>query len=318
MNAEKDKIIPRGEYPRPQFVRDCWMSLNGEWDFSFETDSFDQKIIVPYVYQSECSGIDSNEECDVVWYRKNFTLPESMQGKRILLHFGAVDYLCRIWVNNQLLMFHEGGHIGFEIEITHVLKAGENTIVVMVEDNVRDLEMPRGKQFWKKESEGIFYTRTTGIWQSVWLEAVGKEYLDHVYITPDLDHMKVEFQYGICGAVKAQLKTRISFEGCEMASLTIDTEREEGAFSVMLDQQILRNWNFQEELVWTPENPRLFDVVFTLSVDGKVVDEVTSYFGMRKVSVENGRFLLNNRPYFQKLLLDQGYWRKALLTAPND
>lgn len=163
MQTENNKRIPRGEYPRPQFVRDCWMSLNGEWEFSFEKDSFDRKIIVPYVYQSELSGIGTNEECDVVWYRKNFTLPEAMQGKRILLHFGAVDYLCRVWVNGQLVMLHEGGHIGFEMEITQVLKEGENTIVVMAEDSVTDLEMPRGKQFWQKESASIFYTRTTGI-----------------------------------------------------------------------------------------------------------------------------------------------------------
>lgn len=318
MQKDNHETIPRGEYPRPQFVRDSWMSLNGEWDFSFETDSFDQKIIVPYVYQSKRSGICSNEECDVIWYRRSFVLPEGMQGKRILLHFGAVDYSCKVWVNDHFMMLHEGGHIGFEMEITEALKAGDNMIVVRVEDRVKDLEMPRGKQFWKKESESIFYTRSTGIWQSVWLEAVGEGYLDHVYITPDLDHMKVEFQYGIDCVMKAQLKTRISFEGCELAALTIDTERGEGSFSVMLDQQLLRNWNFQEDLVWTPENPRLFDVVFTLSVDGKVIDEVTSYFGMRKVSVENGRFLLNNRPYFQKLLLDQGYWRESLLTAPED
>lgn len=318
MQTENNNRIPRGEYPRPQFVRENWMSLNGEWEFSFETQSFDKKIIVPYVYQSVRSGIGINEECDVVWYRRKFNLPEAMKGKRILLHFGAVDYLCRVWVNGQLLMIHEGGHIGFEMEITQLLKEGENTIVVMAEDKVTDLEMPRGKQFWQKESASIFYTRTTGIWQSVWLEAVGEGYLDHVHITPDLDHMKAEFQYEIRGVARAQLKTRISFEGCEMASLTVDTEREAGSFSVMLDQQLLRNWNFQEDLAWTPENPRLFDVEFTLSVNGNVIDEVTSYFGMRKVSVENGRFLLNNRPYFQKLLLDQGYWRESLLTAPED
>ena len=144
MQTENNKRIPRGEYPRPQFVRDCWMSLNGEWEFSFEKDSFDRKIIVPYVYHSELSG-----------------MPEAMQGKRILLHFGAVDYLCRVWVNGQLVMLHEGGHIGFEMEITQVLKEGENTIVVMAEDSVTDLEMPRGKQFWQNESASIFYTRTT-------------------------------------------------------------------------------------------------------------------------------------------------------------
>lgn len=294
------------------------MSLNGEWDFSFETDEFDLKIIVPYVYQSGLSGIGQNRACDVVWYRKTFVLPKEMRGKRILLHFGAVDYLCKVWVNGQHMTTHEGGHISFETEITEVLHEGENVITVMAEDKVKDLEMPRGKQIWKEESEGIFYTRSTGIWQSVWLEAVNAAYLDHVYITPDLEHRSVQFQYEIRGAKTARLNTKICFEGCELAEMTIDTKREEGSFCAVLDQELLGKWSFQEEMVWTPENPRLFDVAYTLYVDGKVVDQTASYFGMRKVSVENGKFLLNNRPYYQKLLLDQGYWRKSLLTAPTD
>ncbi len=318
MQAENNKIIPRGEYPRPQFVRDLWMSLNGEWDFSFESSEFDLKIQVPYAYQSRLSGIGSDRICDVVWYRKNFTLPEEMSGKKILLHFGAVDYLCKVWVNGQYMTSHEGGHIGFETEITGALKEGENTVTVMAQDRMAGLEMPRGKQFWEKESAGIFYTRTTGIWQSVWLEAVEEGYLDHVYITPDFDHMKAEFQYEIKGAKRACLKTQVSFEGCELAAVTVDAEREEGSFSILLDQQILSKWNFQEDMAWSPENPRLFDVTYTLLLDGKAVDKVTSYFGMRKISVENGRLLLNNRPYYQKLLLDQGYWRDSLLTAPAD
>ncbi len=318
METEINAAVPRGEYPRPQFVRDSWMSLNGEWDFSFGTDAFDRKIIVPYAYQAQLSGIGSNEFWDLVWYRKRFVLPKEMKDKRILLHFGAVDYQCQVWVNGQHMMSHEGGHISFEMEITKVLQEEENVIMVMVQDRIEDLEMPRGKQFWKEESAGIFYTRTTGIWQSVWLEAVGKGYLDHVYITPDLDQKSVKFQYEIRGAKRAQLKTQITFDGHEMGAVTIDTEREEGSFSILLDQQLLSNWNFQEEMAWTPENPRLFDVVYTLTVDGEVTDQVASYFGMRKISVENGRFLLNNRPCYQKLLLDQGYWRTSLLTAPTD
>lgn len=318
MGTEINTAVPRGEYPRPQFVRDSWMCLNGEWDFSFGTDKFDRKIIVPYAYQSGLSGIGSNDTWDLVWYRKKFVLPKEMKNKRILLHFGAVDYQCQVWVNGQHMMTHEGGHISFEMEITDVLREEENVITVMVQDRIEDLEMPRGKQFWKEESAGIFYTRTTGIWQSVWLEAVGKGYLDHVYITPDLDQKSVKFQYEIRGAKRAQLKTQITFDGREMGAVTIDTEREEGSFSMMLDQQLLSNWNFQEEMAWTPENPRLFDVVYTLTIDGEMTDRITSYFGMRKISVENGLFLLNNSPYYQKLLLDQGYWRDSLLTAPTD
>lgn len=310
--------IPRSEYPRPQFVRESWMSLNGEWKFSFETDSFDQTIVVPYVYQSRLSGIHSNRECDVVWYQREFTLPEEMKHKCVKLHFGAVDYFCKVWINGKFVKEHTGGHISFWVDITDVLTDGVNTVTVMAEDQVKDLEMPRGKQFWKGESESIFYTRTTGIWQSVWLEAVEDTHLENVYITPDLDHMRVGFQYEVAGCGPVMLKTDISFGGEPVASVTMETQRNEGSFDVLLDQQILRNWNFQEDLVWTPENPRLFDVIFTVIKDGKQTDEVRSYFGMRKISVENGKVLLNNRVYYQKLLLDQGYWEDSLLTAPTD
>jgi len=310
--------IPRNEYPRPQFVRNEWMNLNGEWDFSFDTNCFDRKIIVPYVYQSRLSGINIQDTHETVWYRKNFKLPDSMKDKRIILHFGAVDYYCQVWVNDIFIMDHAGGHICFEMDITHALKEDNNTIVVKVVDNPYDLEMPRGKQYWKEHSEGIFYTRSTGIWQTVWLEAVEEVHLKRVYITPDLDNMQVEFNYEISGDKPVELKTEVYFEGQLITVSTIETKRKSGSYKLFIDQQLLSKWNFQEELVWTPENPRLFDVVFRVLESGREVDTVSSYFGMRKVSIENGKFLLNNRPYYQKLLLDQGYWEDSLLTAPTD
>jgi beta-galactosidase/beta-glucuronidase len=309
---------PRNEYPRPQFVRNEWMNLNGEWDFSFDTACFDKKIIVPYVYQSKLSGINIQEAHETVWYRKEFVLPENMLGKRIILHFGAVDYSCQVWVNDIFIKEHIGGHISFEMDITHALKEDSNTIVLKVDDSPSDLEIPRGKQYWKDKSEGIFYTRSTGIWQTVWLEAVDEVHLEKVFITPDIDNMQVEFNYEISGNKPAMLRTEIYFEGKFITASTIETERNAGIYKLLLDQQILRNWNFQEELVWTPEHPRLFDVIFKVYVSGQEVDSVSSYFGMRKVSIENGRFLLNNREYYQKLLLDQGYWEDSLLTAPTD
>ncbi|MBR5356054.1 MAG: glycoside hydrolase family 2, partial [Lachnospiraceae bacterium] len=309
--------IPRNEYPRPQFVRELWMNLNGDWDFSFDTDSFDKKIVVPYVYQSQLSGINDNRECDEVWYRKTFTIPNEMKDKRIILHFGAVDYEATVWVNGQHVCNHEGGNIGFEADITDYLKE-ENHVVVRCVDSVTDLEMPRGKQYWREQSEGIFYTRTTGIWQSVWIEAVNETYLNNVFITPDLDHMSVEFQYEIKGKLPEVLSAEVIFEGNIITAVTFTPLHDTGKFSVMLDKQVLKNWNFCEQMTWSPENPRLFDVEYTLAKGGKIVDKVTGYFGMRKVSVENGEFLLNNRPYYQKLLLDQGYWPESLLTAPSD
>ena len=310
--------VPRNEYPRPQFVRNEWYNLNGEWEFSFDTDCFDRKIIVPYVYQTELSGINIQDPHEIVWYRRSFVLPEGMKGKKTILHFGAVDYHCHVWVNDVFIMEHTGGHISFEMDITHALTTGDNTIVLKACDSPSDLEMPRGKQYWKDKSEGIFYNRTTGIWQTVWLEAVEETYLDKVYITPDLDNMQVEFNYEIVGKKAVELRTEI-YLGDELLVInTIETKRNAASYKVLLDQQILKNWNFQENLAWTPENPILFDVIFKVYEDGREVDHVTSYFGMRKVSIENGKFLLNNRPYYQKLLLDQGYWEPSLLTAPTD
>ena len=309
---------PRSEYPRPQFVRKAWMTLNGEWNFSFTEKTLDKKICVPYAYQSKMSGINSNIECDRVWYEKKFKITEDMKGKRILLHFGAVDFRSKVWVNGQFVKEHIGGNVGYDIDITHVIAECENVLTVMAEDSVTDLEMPRGKQYWRAEGEGIFYTRTTGIWQSVWIEAVEESYLEHVFITPDIDHQMVTFQFEIQGDIPDELITEISFEGTSMATVSVVPKKQDGKFSVYLDKQLKRNWYFLEQMTWSPENPRLFDVQYTLKKDGHIVDEVSSYFGMRKVSVENGIFLLNNRPYYQKLLLDQGYWPDGILTAPSD
>lgn len=309
---------PRNEYPRPQFVRKEWLCLNGEWEFSFDVDSFDKKITVPYVYQSKLSGIGGNEPHEVVWYRKKIDLPEEMSDKEIILHFGAVDYSCKLWVNGVFITEHIGGHISFEVNITSVLQEKENIIILQVTDEPADLEVPRGKQYWKDNSEGIFYTRSTGIWQSVWIEAVDKIHLAKVFLTPDLDNMQLGVQYELSSDKATVLRTEIYYEEKLMAVNTTDLLRKEGSYKVFLDQQLLKSWNVQEDLVWTPENPRLFDVKFVVYEGERETDTVSSYFGMRKVSIENGKFLLNNRPYYQKLLLDQGYWEDSLLTAPTD
>lgn len=310
--------IPRPEYPRPQFERGCWMNLNGEWEFSFETDAFDKKIIVPFAYQTECSGINIQDFHDLVWYRKKFDLPDEMMGKRIILHFGAVDYCCEIWVNGEHAGGHEGGHTSFELELTDVIHEMDNELIVKVWDDSNDLEMPRGKQFWKKKSGGIFYTRTTGIWQTVWIEGVSATYLKNLYMTPDLDDRSVKFEYEVDGGEPVALEVGVSFEGVQLTSHVIKDIRSSGSFSLGLDQQGIGKWQFQEEMTWTPETPRLFDVVLKVINGTQVTDQVSAYFGMRKVSVSNGRFMLNNKPYYQKLLLDQGYWEESLLTAPDD
>ncbi len=311
-------MIPRNEYPRPQFVRDNWINLNGLWDFSFEEAAFDRQITVPYAYQTKLSGIDIQDFHDTVWYRRSFNVDEELSGKRVLIHFGAVDYECDVWVNGAHVINHVGGHISFEADITDFIKKGENEIKLRVFDDTLDLELPRGKQFWEKTSSGIFYTRTTGIWQTVWLEIVNECYLSKVWMTPDLDNLALEVEYEIVGNEGAVLETTISFEGIEVATHSVSSPRNKGVYKITIDQQALVKWHFQEELVWTPENPRLFDIVFKVVSDNKQIDIVESYFGMRKVSIVDGKFMLNNRPYYQKLLLDQGYWEESLLTAPDD
>ncbi len=307
-------MIPRNEYPRPQFVRKNWVNLNGEWEFSFDTDSFDKSILVPYAYQAELSGINVQEFHDIVWYRRKFSLPGEMSGKRILLHFGAVDYICRIYVNGKMVMEHTGGHISFTADITEFIKEGENELKLWVQDCAADMEMARGKQYWEERSSGIFYTRTTGIWQTVWLEAVNSSHLKEVYLTSDLPHMSLDVAYDITSWENTQLMIKIFLEGREITSETVVPVNHMGNVSLKIEA----DGKNKEELYWSPEQPVLFDIAFTLLKEGTVADEVTSYFGIRSIVIENGTILLNHRPYFQKLLLDQGYWRKSLLTAPTD
>ena len=312
--------IPRPEYPRPDFQREKWLPLNGEWDFSFDEPIFDQKILVPFACETKLSGIHDTSFHNAVWYRRSFSLPEPMHDRQILLHFGAVDYTCRLWVNDQFIREHTGGQCGFSADITDALNAsGENVIVLEARDDPADLEMPRGKQYWKPESESIFYTRTTGIWQSVWLEAVSPMHLCSCRITPLFDERSVRFSYALSAAPQhVTLTAEITFRGKTAGTVSVTPTSARGAFDWQIDQSALSAWNYQEDLVWTPEQPNLFDVTFRILEHGCEVDAVQSYFGMRKVSIQNGQFLLNNRPYYQKLVLDQGYWPESLLTAPSD
>lgn len=191
-------------------------------------------------------------------------------------------------------------------------------IELKVFDDYEDMEMPRGKQFWEQESRGIFYTRTTGIWQSVWIEAVEPLYLESCYITPEFDDKCVCFEYRLSRSGASAVEFFIAFEGKFAACVSAVPNGKKGMVKVQLDQTGLKSWNFEEELAWTPETPRLFDVEIRIYDEKGVTDLVRTYFGMRKVSIDNGKFMLNNREYYQKLVLDQGYWEESLLTAPSD
>jgi beta-galactosidase/beta-glucuronidase len=319
----------REEYPRPQFVRANWLSLNGSWDFDFDDEQagdtakwyqnppLSQKIEVPFCFQSELSGIGTNDFHDTVWYRRTFTTPASFEGQRVQLHFGAVDYEAWVWVNGVFVRHHQGGHTPFSAEITGQLKAGENEIVVKAQDYSLDLSLPRGKQFWKPKSAAIFYTRTTGIWQSVWLEATPAVYLEKVVFTPDVDRGEIGIKASINGFKPGQrlrLSTRITFEGELVSEDEYSVVRAEESRAI----QLYTTASEAHERWWSPEHPHLFEVEFTLTGDGAGADKVESYFGLRKISVENGKVCLNNRPYYMRLVLDQGYFPEGVLTAPGD
>ncbi len=316
MNGEKMTQIPRPEYPRPQFVRDNWFNLNGVWQFSFDEPVFDRQIVVPFAFQSKLSGIGSTDRHDVVWYRRSFDIPEEWTGRRILIHFGAVDYRCKVRINDEVIGFHTGGHVSFSFDITDAVHTGENTVTVMAEDVLSDMTTPRGKQYWK-DAESIFYTPTTGIWQTVWLEAVSQTYIRNIDITPDLDRRTATFDYTLSEA-DTELEIEVSFKGTLIARERTGALRSSGRMVINLDKELLGRDNYTTVCAWSPKRPNLFDVTYRLWKDGLNTDTVQSYFGLRKISIENGIILLNNYPFYQKMLLDQGYWRDSLLTAPSD
>ncbi|QHW31885.1 glycoside hydrolase family 2 [Paenibacillus rhizovicinus] len=327
-----DTTKPRSEYPRPQFIRKAWLSLNGAWDFSYDDQmvgedeqwyradsaaSFSKKINVPFAFQSKLSGINDPSIHDVVWYRRTFEVPADWQGRRVMLHFGAVDYLAKVWVNGQLMAVHEGGHTPFQVDITSMLAEGGNVIVLRAEDFSRDVTLPRGKQYWLENSASIFYTRTTGIWQSVWLEPVAPVHLKKIKLTPDIDRNEIGVRAFFAGFnVSDELKWQVtvSYQGKTIADDQYVVKHAEEQRAIGLN-------DFTDHglgRLWSPEHPNLYDVTLRLLRGQEVLDEVESYFGMRKFSIENGKVSLNNRPYYQRLVLDQGYFPEGILTAPSD
>ena len=308
--------VPRPEYPRPQFVREAWLNLNGPWDFSFDEPGFDRTITVPFAYQAALSGIGTDERHDRVWYRRAFALPEDWAGKRVLLHFGAVDYTCKVWVNGALAGGHTGGHAGFSLDVTEALRPGENVLTVLAEDDHADREMPRGKQYWGEKPRSIFYTPTSGIWQTVWLEPVSEDRLLSVRVTPDLAGRQVFFDYELSRPGLVLTAAAACPDG-ETVSVRSDGEAR-GRLVLSLDGEGLDGGAFADQYAWSPEHPVLFQTVYEVRAEAEVTDRVSGYFGLRSIAVADGKILLNGRPYYQKLLLDQGYWTDGLLTAPTD
>ncbi len=321
---------PRPEYPRPEFARDAWLNLNGTWRFAFDDDdkglveqwfaggTLPQEITVPFTFQSPLSGIGNNDFHDIVWYQRAFDTPETWAGQRLILHFGAVDYRAWVWVNGVFVTFHEGGHTSFSADITRLVKDKDNQIVVRVEDVSEDIYQPRGKQYWKRDSAAIFYTRTTGIWQTVWLEPVSDCYLKNVKITPDIDNRSVQLEIELEGDLPANLRleSAISFEGKGVLRAGYQAEEATPFLTQLIALGEDHVWDSIQ--LWSPEKPNLYDLELQLKQGDTVLETVKLYFGMRKISIEQGEVRLNNHPYMMRLVLDQGYHPEGILTFPTD
>lgn len=322
LGAPAQQQLPRPEYPEPQFQRDRWLNLNGSWEFEFDDENagleeewatsgrkFSRRILVPFCFESRMSGIGDTSFHPWVWYRRQVTVPAEWSGQRVLLRFGAVDYRAMVWVNGQLAGTHEGGHTPFSIDVTRFLKPGQATIVVRAEDPPTDRSIPRGKQYWEPKSRSIFYTRTSGIWQTVWLEAVGDSYLDSVHITPSLDGMVRAEAVVARPQPEVELRASITFNGRAVATASAPVGAGGRGVVGMAVADVRR---------WSVGSPNLYDVTFEIVKGGEVLDRVASYFGFRTVVTENGRVLLNGNPVTLKFVLDQGYWPESVMTPPSD
>lgn len=314
-------------YPRPQLQRSQWINLNGSWKFSFN-DQGDWKqpndvadwthtIEVPFAPETEKSGIADPDFHPYCWYEREFEVPSDHP--RVLLHFGAVDYQASVWVNGQYVGGHEGGHTPFSFEITQFLQAGTmQRVTVLAQDDPFDLAKPRGKQDWQLEPHSIWYPRTTGIWQTVWVECVPETYIEKIRWTPHFERWEIGFEASMVGANCDDLyiKVRLSVGDRLLVNDTYEVVNEDINRRIALSDPGIDD--YRNALLWSPEKPTLIDAQIQLWHQGVLIDEVKSYTAMRTASIHRDRFMLNGHPYYLRLVLDQGYWAESLMTPPSD
>ena len=318
-----DAAIPRSEYPRPQFVRREWLCLNGEWEFEIDRNNdgearglrsaaLAQSITVPFVPESRLSGIWVTDFLEAVWYRRVTEVPVTWGDKRTLLHFQASDHDTTVWVNGDLAGQHRGGFTPFVFDITDYLTADRvAVIVVRVRDDSTAVQA-RGKQSRQSENYEAFYTRTTGIWQSVWMEPVSETRLDRLRITPELKIGALRFEMPLINSVRdTSIEVIVYDDAGEINRITVDASLAFRAEALVFIPEYRR-------IPWSSQTPHLYDITFVVRVGEKIVDQVESYAGLRSVAIDGKRILLNGEPVFQRLVLDQGWYPDGLMTAPSD
>lgn len=306
--------IPRPEHPNPQFQRRDWMNLNGKWSFKIDKSKsglakkyyqpqtkFDRTINVPFCPESVLSGIEYKDFMDAVWYSREFTIPEKYSGLRTILHFGAVDYKATVYINGKEVGTHKGGYISFEFDITDYITDGKNVLTVYAEDDTRNPLQPRGKQSEEFYSHGCDYTRTTGIWQTVWLEFVPESRIKGIKIFPNVENCSVDIQAEVIGSGKFEV-------------LALYQERIMGAATVVSDGGfVTAHLDLKEAYLWEVGEGRLYDLELRFNED-----KVDSYFGLRDVRLDGQKFLINGKSVFQRLVLDQGFYPDGIYTAPTE
>lgn len=321
--AASDAVpVPRPEYPRPQFVRDEWVNLNGTWSFEFdfsrsgmdrklyESKGFDNEILVPFAPQSGLSGVGFKDFIPEMWYHRVISIPENWKDRNVILHFGAVDYIASVYIDGRIAGRHWGGSSSFDIDITDMVMPGqEHDLVVRVEDDERSGQYAKGKQCGRFDSFGCEYTRTTGIWQTVWMEPVSGTGLKDIYVIPDLDQSRFIIEpsyYGLSSGQK--LRVRV-----------LDGDRVVSSAVVPSSAQSYAELPVRKARTWSLESPFLYGIELeVISADGSVTDRVRSYAGMRKIHIEGNRIYLNNEPVYLRFVLDQGFYPDGIWTAPDD
>ena len=307
-------MIYRSEYPKPQFMRENWLNLNGEWQFEIdnsnsgeerklfnEAQDFSLKINVPFCPESKLSGVENVDFMNSVWYKREFEITEKQLEGRVVLHFGAVDYKTTVYINGNKCGSHKGGYVSFSFDITDYAVLGKNTVTVHAMDDTRSRMIPSGKQSEKYSSWGCYYTRTTGIWQTVWLEFLPEAHIKSVKYVTDINNATVNINAVLCGS--GTFVAEAFYEGVSMGKAQVVSSGGNANITI----------NLAEKHLWEVGNGRLYDLVLTFGED-----RVQSYFGLRDIRLEGKKFLINGKSVFQRLVLDQGFYPDGIYTAPSD